>query len=466
MEAVRTEDFIRAVKGTATNSKAIERQTVKSISIDSRTVREGEVFFALRGERFDAHDFIPEAISNGASMVVAKREWWDQKGSTSIYDLCVITVEDTLKALGDFAKYYRSLFDLKVVGITGANGKTTAKDMTASVLSEKFRVKKSIGNYNNLFGLPLSILQINGSDQVGIFEMGMSRPGEVARLTQIGHPDIGVILNVGPVHLEFMQSVEKVAEAKFEMLQNLPEGALALLNGDDPYCLDMVARWKGKAMTFGSAASCDFRALEVHSNSSGYPSFTFNNLVELKLSVLGNHNIHNALAASAVGTLLGLTPQEIKRGVERFAGTPMRMQKVSVGGLTILNDSYNANPTSMKNALELLSQMKNKGKKVAVLGDMLELGEETRVYHQEIGYLAAKSDLDILVTVGELGGEIAASAAGAELRVESFSRKEEVVDFLCAELSPGDILLVKASRAIGLEEVVQGVESQFEKKRD
>ncbi|KPJ48277.1 MAG: hypothetical protein AMJ41_05265 [candidate division Zixibacteria bacterium DG_27] len=457
---------MRAVKGTATNSKAIERQTVKSISIDSRTVREGEVFFALRGERFDAHDFIPEAISNGASMVVAKREWWDQKGSTSIYDLCVITVEDTLKALGDFAKYYRSLFDLKVVGITGANGKTTAKDMTASVLSEKFRVKKSIGNYNNLFGLPLSILQINGSDQVGIFEMGMSRPGEVARLTQIGHPDIGVILNVGPVHLEFMQSVEKVAEAKFEMLQNLPEGALALLNGDDPYCLDMVARWKGKAMTFGSAASCDFRALEVHSNSSGYPSFTFNNLVELKLSVLGNHNIHNALAASAVGTLLGLTPQEIKRGVERFAGTPMRMQKVSVGGLTILNDSYNANPTSMKNALELLSQMKNKGKKVAVLGDMLELGEETRVYHQEIGYLAAKADLDILVTVGELGGEIAASAAGAELRVESFSRKEEVVDFLCAELSPGDILLVKASRAIGLEEVVQGVESQFEKKRD
>ncbi len=466
MEAVRTEDFIRAVKGTIANSGVAKRDTIHSISIDSRTVREGEVFFALRGERFDGHDFIPEAISNGASMVVAKREWWDQKGSTSIYDLCVIIVEDSLKALGDFARYYRGLFNLKVVGITGANGKTTAKDMTASVLSEKFRVRKSIGNYNNLFGLPLSILQISESDQVGIFEMGMSRPGEVARLTEIGHPDIGVILNVGPVHLEFMQSVQKVAEAKFEMLQNLPEGALALLNGDDSYCLDMITRWKGKAMTFGAAATCDFRALEVHSNSSGYPSFNFNNLVELKLSVLGDYNIHNALVASAVGTLLGLTPEEIKRGVERFAGTPMRMQKVLVGGLTILDDSYNANPTSMRNALKLLSQMKTKGKKVAVLGDMLELGERTKVYHQEIGHLAAKSGLDILVTVGELGGEIAASAAGAELRLESFPRREEVVDFLRGELSPGDILLVKASRAIGLEELVDKVKSRFEKKRD
>jgi UDP-N-acetylmuramoyl-tripeptide--D-alanyl-D-alanine ligase len=464
VEAVRAQDFVKAVKGTVANSKAMEGETIKSISIDSRTLREGEVFLALVGERFDGHDFIPEAISKGASLVVAKREWWEQKGSTSVDDLSVIIVEDTLKALGDFARYYRGLFDLKVIGITGANGKTTAKDMTASVLSEKFRVKKSIGNYNNLFGLPLSVLQIGRSDQVGIFEMGMSRPGEIARLTQIGHPDIGVILNIGPVHLEFMESVEKVAEAKFEMLQNLPQGAVALLNGDDPYCLEMMIRWKGKAVTFGSIPSCDFRATEVHFNSSGYPSFNFNNLVELKLSVLGNHNIYNALAASAVGTLLGLTPEETKRGLEKFAGTPMRMQKISVAGLTILNDSYNANPTSMRNALELLSQIEAKGKKVAVLGDMLELGDKTKVYHQEIGRLAAKSGLDILVTVGELGGEIAASAAGAELRVERFFRKQEVVDFLLRELLPGDILLVKASRAVGLEEVVEGIKSGLEKR--
>jgi len=465
MEAVRTEDFIRAVRGIIADSRQAGAETVQSISIDSRKVKAREVFFALRGERFDGHDFIPEAVSKGASMVVAGRGWWDQKGSGPTDSLPFVIVDDTLRALGDFAQYYRRLFDLKVVAITGANGKTTAKDMAASILSEKFKVKKSIGNYNNLFGLPLSIFEIATTDQVGVFEMGMSRPGEIARLTQIGHPDIGVILNVGPVHLEFMESLEKVAEAKFEMLQNLPEAATALLNGDDRSCLDMITRWGGSVVTFGSTPSCDFRATEIHSNSSGYPSFNLNNLVELKLSVLGNYNINNALAASAVGVLLGVSPEEIKRGLERFTGTPMRMQKVWVGGLTILNDSYNANPTSMKNALELLSQMKTEGRKVAVLGDMLELGKGTKRYHQEIGRLAAKSGLHLLVTVGELGGEIAASATGAGLRVERFSRKQEAVDFLREKLLPGDMLLVKASRAMGLEEVVEKIKSHLEKKR-
>jgi UDP-N-acetylmuramoyl-tripeptide--D-alanyl-D-alanine ligase len=462
MEAIRTADFVKAVRGRLVNPQAISREIVDGISIDSRGVAEGGVFFALLGERFDGHDFIPEAVSRRASMVVVTHGWWEKNRSGISLQVPLLVVDDTLRALGDFAQYYRRLFDLKVVGITGANGKTTAKDMTASVLSEKFRVKKTLGNYNNLFGLPLSILQIAKGDEVGVFEMGMSRSGEIARLTQIGRPDIGVILNVGPVHLEFMDSVEKVAEAKFEMLENLPPGATALLNGDDPHCLWMMKRWKGKVLTFGASGDCDFRATEAHSNSSGYPHFDFNNLVELNLPVLGRHNIYNALAACAVGHMLGLEPEEIKTGLEKFAGTPMRMQKLTVGGLTIINDSYNANPTSVKNALELLSQMKAQGKRIAVLGDMLELGKRVVEFHREIGKAAAECGLDLLVTVGELGKEIATSAAAHGLRAESFEEKREAIDFLRDELSAGDLLLVKASRAIGLEEIVEEIKSTFE----
>jgi UDP-N-acetylmuramoyl-tripeptide--D-alanyl-D-alanine ligase len=462
MEAIRTEDFIKAVGARLVNQEIVSREIVDDISIDSRTVREGGVFFALRGERFDGHDFIPEAISRGVSMVVITNQWWAKNRSATPLQVPLIVVDDTLRALGDFAQYYRGLFDLKVVGITGANGKTTAKDMTASVLSEKFRVRKTLGNYNNLFGLPLSIFQIAKGDQVGVFEMGMSRTGEIARLTRIGRPDIGVILNVGPVHLEFMGSVEKVAEAKFEMLENLPPGATALLNGDDSHCLRMMKRWKGKVLTFGASGGCDFRATEAHSNSGGYPHFDFNNLVELKLPVLGRHNIYNALAACAVGHMMGLEPEEIKTGLEKFAGTPMRMQKLTVGGLTIINDSYNANPTSVRNALELLSQMKAQGKRIAVLGDMLELGKRAVEFHREIGKAAAACGLDLLVTVGELGREIATSALAHHLRAEAFEGKQEAIDFLRGELSAGDLLLVKGSRAIGLEEIVEEIKSTFE----
>jgi UDP-N-acetylmuramoyl-tripeptide--D-alanyl-D-alanine ligase len=466
MLSISVNELLKVTGGKLWNDTKGNQSTVKGISIDSRTINKGNLFVAIPGERYDGHQFVSEAAKRGASLVIMSQEKMNQVKKKELKETPVVLVEDTKKALRDIAFWHRNKFEFPTVAVTGTNGKTTTKDMIAEVLSSKFRVLKSIKSYNNLVGVPLTLFQLNSDTQVLVLELGMSSPGEIGMLTKTAQPNIGVITNIGPAHLESMESLEKIAQAKFELLDNMPSPHTSVLNADDEFLAKRIKGIKGKYISFAIKTQADFKASELSTSDEGFIDFKVNGRVSMNLKLLGEHNVYNALAAFAVGSLLGVDELNIKESLERYTPSELRMELVQIGSVKIINDSYNANPVSMANALKTLKQMKSEGKKIAVLGDMLELGEKTFEYHFGLGKTVAESEIDLLLTVGKHSSTIGQGAQEHGMNPEkifAFDNNEKVSAFLLENLKAGDLVLIKGSRKMKLEEVALSLKSLLER---
>ena len=441
-------------------------QVIRGISIDSRNIDKGSLFVAIPGERFDGHQFVRQAVDKGARAVIMAKDKREAAGQEVLKKAAVWLVEDTKKALRDMASWYRGKFDIPTVAVTGTNGKTTTKDMIAEVLSSRYQVHKSPHSYNNLVGVPLTIFQLNSHSEALVLELGMSSPNEIAILTRIAHPDVGVITNIGPAHLESMVSVERIARAKFELPENMSSPKTLVLNADDLILAKRIKQKKKdeQVISFGIESQADFAADKIGLNGDGHITFRVNKDLTIGLRLLGRHNVYNALAAFAVGRLKEVDPQEIKRSLEKYNPPDLRMELVRIGNIRVINDSYNANPVSMEKALETQKSIQTSGRKIAVLGDMLELGEKGPDFHLEVGRKAVQSGVDLLVVVGELAGFIGRGAREAGMssdQVLAFDNNEKVSLYLLENLRDGDLLLVKGSRKMKTEEVVLSLKTQY-----
>ncbi|MBO8136621.1 MAG: UDP-N-acetylmuramoyl-tripeptide--D-alanyl-D-alanine ligase [Desulfotomaculum sp.] len=429
------------------------RQPVKDVSTDTRTIKPGDLFFALAGEKYDGHDFVGQAVDAGAGGLVLAREIPELKNQVP-----VIIVQDTLKALQLLASYNRRQFDIPVIGITGSNGKTTTKDLVASVLSQKYRVLKTRGNLNNEIGLPLTLLQLDEHHTAAVLEMGMRGLGQIDELCRIAGITAGVITNIGETHLELLGSVENIAQAKGEILKNVPAGGFGLVPADSPHAKVQAQKCKGKVYTFGVNCTADYTACDVELKDKGsrFTAVTPAGKKIVEFPVPGRHNISNAMAALAVGLNLGLTLEDCVEGLEKAEITSMRLQVITAGEVTIINDTYNANPDSTKAALDTLKDLAGGRRQVAVLGSMFELGWREKEGHYETGKAAAK--VDLLVAVGELAKNIAQGAVDAGMlpqQVQWFADKQSAAEFLKKAILPRDVVLVKGSRGMRMEELVE-----------
>jgi UDP-N-acetylmuramoyl-tripeptide--D-alanyl-D-alanine ligase len=452
-------ELTKVVEGEIASNPPTGDQRIRGVGIDSRRIRKGNLFVAIPGERFDGHQFVGEVATKGAKAVIVAKGKGDVADRKLLKKTAVILVEDTKKALRDLAAWHRSKFDIPTVAVTGTNGKTTTKDMIADVLSSRFKVLKSPASYNNLVGVPLTLFQLNPRHQVLVMELGMSSPGEIGILTRISDPSLGVITNVGPAHLESMSSVERITKAKFELIKNMRSPKTLVLNADDYILAERIKekRKDEKVISFGIQRKADFSADGIKLNGNGYIGFRINGEHALKLGILGIHNVYNALAAFAVGRALELDAQEIKGRLERYTSSELRMELVLIRGIRVINDSYNANPVSVSRALETLMEMKASGRRIVVLADMLELGEQSKDFHMEMGRKAAQLGVDRLLVVGELARFIADGAREAGMSsqyVQSFENNQEVGSYLLENLKDGDLVLVKGSRRMRTEEVV------------
>ena len=425
---------------------------ITQVSTDSRTLTKGDLFVALVGEKFDGHNFLEGVCRRGAIGAVVSKPVTDVSQSTLSI---IVQVNDTLVALGDIANYHRRKFDLPIIAITGSNGKTTTKDITSSVLAQRFSVFKSEKSYNNQIGIPTRLMQLDEGYEIAVLEIGTSWPGEIERLSQITAPTLGVITNIGPAHLELLGSIEGVAEEKGALLAHVEH---AILNADDPMTPTLIDRVCGQITTFGWQNEADMSAGDIEIDNTGKPTFTLkiggDEIDRVHLPCLGKHNIYNALAAAGVGLWVGLTPTEICVGLERFQPADMRMEPIVHKDLRIINDAYNSNPESLKSALAFLSDIETTGKRIAILGDMLELGEHSHALHLKTGQ-AVPANIDLLITVGPHSSAIADGAEGIVESVISCDTPKQAAQQLTKYAQPSDVVLIKGSRGVKLEQVLE-----------
>jgi len=457
-------ELARVLKGQLSGGQPEGSSYIEGVCIDSRITQKGNLFVALQGEHHDGHDFVSEAAAKGASCAIVDEGRLKDKDEKSKQKIPFLAVEDTRKGLQDLARWYLKKFSLKTVAITGSNGKTTTKDMIASVLSQDYNVIKSPKSYNTQIGVPLTIFELDQDTEVLVLELGASMLGEIEGLTRLSQPDMGVITNISPAHLEFFGSFENVVRAKLELLDNMKDDKIAVLNSDDESLLARAKVEKKRVVTFGTQRKADFRADDVSFSDKGEVGFVINRKFPVRLKLVGRHNVYNALAAFAVASLWQVDPKRAVQALEGFTPPDLRMELEEFDGIKVLNDSYNANPASMENALETLRQIKTAGRRIAVLGDMLELGEKSQSLHQEVGNKVFDCGIDILVTVGGLSKWIARSAREKGLdnsSITSFEHKAEVSTFLRENLKPGDVVLVKGSRKMKLEDVVESLKKVY-----
>lgn len=434
-------------------------EEVSAVSTDSRQVAPGELFVPLVGERFDGHDFIDSAAARGVTAFVASEAWLSAHALPA--GCCAVAVTDTLRALGDLAAFHRRRFDLKVVAITGSNGKTTTKEMLARILAQTGPGLRTEGNLNNLIGLPLTLFRLTGRDRWAVVEIGMSEFGEIDRLAEIADPQVGIITNAFPAHLESLGSVEGVAKAKGELFLRLKPGSVAVYNVDDPLVSACPTHLNVTRLTFGLRGA-EVSSAEIKSHGKLGESFTLrlpDGELPVILKAFGRHNIYNALAAAAAAHALGVPGEVIRRGLEEFTPYDKRFQLEEVAGVTLIDDSYNANPASMAAALTTLHELAAGGRCAAVLGDMLELGLGTEAAHRELGGKAAAA-VERLYLLGELAAEIRKGALEAGLpaeRVLHAQSHEEIAGELLSWLEPGDCVLFKGSRGMKMEKVAAAV---------
>ena len=437
---------------------------VTGITIDSRKLKSGELFLALKGERFNGHSFVTEAVSSGAAAVLVMEDIdFSQLNGTP-----VIKVRNTLAALGAIAGFHRERFDIPVIGITGSNGKTTTKDMIAAVLAEQMTVVKTEANFNNEVGLPLTLLKISPETQVAVVEMGMRGLGQIRQLTEIARPTIGVVTNVGLTHLELLGTQENIARAKQELVESLPESGLAVLNGDDNIVRGMGTVTQARVIYYGiDGPKLNYRACRIKliENGSQFKVATKDKDIkgefELRIAIPGRHNILNVLAAVAVARELGLNVVQIRKGLQKPDITEKRLKIFKKNGYSIIDDTYNASPASVKAALDVLKADQSGRRKIVVLADMLELGDQAGAIHFEIGVYAGQIGVDRLFAYGDLAREyIAGINRVSSERGFYFSSKQDLINELKRYLTPGDTILVKGSRGMRMEEIVTAISNE------
>jgi UDP-N-acetylmuramoyl-tripeptide--D-alanyl-D-alanine ligase len=426
------------------------------VCTDTRALQGGDLYVALRGDRFDGHAFAIEAERRGALAAVLETV------SPELPDTFpVIQVADTLKALQQMASNYRRRLNMQVVAITGSNGKTSTKDLTASVLSQRFQVTKTDGNFNNHIGLPLTILRARGSDDIGVFEIGMNHPGEIAPLAEIAAPDVAIITGIGVAHLEFMGTRDAIAQEKGMLAEALKPGGHLVLPVDDPYAASIAARSKGDAVYVGLGKG-DVQAsnLRPHFHGMRFTITSKGHSVEAELSVPSEHMVRNALLAVAVGQRFGLSLADCAEGLRNLKLTKGRLEQKIVRGIHVLDDTYNANPDSVAAALTTLAQMPAAGRRIAVLGVMGELGAGSEEGHRRVGDVAVSQGVDYLIGVGAEARWITENAyRGGLEKVVHVATTEEAVLLLREAARAGDVVLVKGSRSARMERVVEGLQA-------
>jgi UDP-N-acetylmuramoyl-tripeptide--D-alanyl-D-alanine ligase len=444
-------EFLGAEVAGAANFPANE--IAQGYSIDSRTISVGQLFFAVKGERFDGHDFVAGALERGAVAAVVRSDQVQRYGS----EPRVLAVDDTLVALQTLATAVRKLWGKPLVGVTGSAGKTTTKEAIAHVLASRFRVLKSEGNFNNHFGLPLMLLKLEPEHDVAVIEMGMSHAGEIRALAKIAQPEIGVVTNVAPVHLEFFDSLAGIARAKYELVESLPASGTAVLNADDEYVSQFGRGFKGKVILYGVTATADVRAENIR--SLGADGSQFDVVVDGEreapcLVLVGDHNVLNALAAVSVALTQGLKLKDAASALATLAPADKRGQVVQVGNITIINDCYNSNPKALAAMVDALAAMKA-GRRIVVAGEMLELGPAGEEMHLSAGQHMAEKKIDVLLGVRGLAKAMVDGARKHGARAEFVETPEEAGEWLARETRDGDVVLLKASRGVKLEKALE-----------
>ncbi|HJT70651.1 MAG TPA: UDP-N-acetylmuramoyl-tripeptide--D-alanyl-D-alanine ligase [Terriglobales bacterium] len=431
-------------------------------SIDSRTINAGELFFAVKGEKFDGHDFVPQAFEKGAvAAVVSKNRLGIIKdrgtGTLARPTSLVFPVDDTLLALQLLAQAVRRQWAKTLIGVTGSAGKTTTKEAIAHVLSTKFRVHKSEGNFNNHFGLPLMLLKLEPEHDCAVVEMGMSHSGEITALAQIAQPNIGVVTNVAPVHLEFFKDISEIARAKYELVESLPANGTAVLNADDQYVSQFGRDFKGKVVTYGNALTANVRAEHVQARGqqgSEFEVVAAGRRANATLPLVGAHNIHNALAAVAVALEQGISLPTAVEALAELRPADKRGQVVRIGNITVINDCYNSNPKALNAMVDALANMPAK-RRIVVAGEMLELGPMGESMHADSGRYVAERKVDLVLGVRGLAEHLVSAANKAGVRAEFVPSAEQAGEWLAREARDGDVVLLKASRGVKLEKALE-----------
>ncbi|MBP2635134.1 MAG: murF [Firmicutes bacterium] len=447
-------EVLKATGGQLTNAGS--SKMFQGVSTDTRSIEAGNLFVALVGERFDGNEFAAQAAAQGATCLLVSKQ-------VNVPDnITVVQVTNTLTALQALARFHRERYSIPVIAVTGSNGKTTTKDMLAAVLSSRFKVLKTEANFNNEIGLPLTLLKLEASHEVAVVEMGMRASGEIRELTQIALPTVGVVTNVGETHVEILGSIENIASAKAELVEAIGQDDLVILNADNPHVQNMQHKAQGRVVFYGLGSSAFVRAENITFGDNGDLVTTFDccsarGSFPVVLQAVGIHNVYNALAAIATGWELGLTPGEIQKGISSFTPGAMRFEIKKFGEFTVINDVYNASPLSMEAALTTLSSI-SKGRKIAVLGDMLELGDTALEAHRKVGRQAAEQGVDSIITVGELAVHIAEAACELGVTAQSFKDHNAAIDVLRNLMKPGDYILLKGSRGMKMETMLKAFE--------
>ena len=448
------------------------KKRIKRVCTDSRATRPGDLFVALQGDRFDGHDYVVTALRRGAVGAIVHDQFQlseakpaGPSGSLKGAGAFLLGVRDTLFAYQQLATHHRSRFDIPVVAVTGSNGKTTTKDMVARVLGHRWTMLVTEGNLNNRIGVPQTLFNLTPRHEAAVIEMGVDNLGQTTRLCEIARPTIGIITNIGPDHLEFFGSMEASAQAKGELLDLMPADGAAVLNADDRYFDYLAARARCRVVSFGLSSNADVHAVNLRPNDRQGATFGLvlpgrARPTAVHLKVHGSHNITNALAAAAVGFVLGLSGVGIAEGLARFRPASMRSQVTVWRGIRLINDCYNANPASMKAALQLLTQLGGSNRTIAVLGDMLELGPEAQNMHREIGAYLVEQGVTYLIAAGGLGRYIAEGARRAGMAPSQIVDVPDAVaagQALKTLATKGDVILVKGSRGMKMEQVVDAL---------
>jgi len=460
------EEILTATGGTI--QREGKKKIFREVVTDSGKVKKGSVFIALKGERLDGHQFVNEAVSGGAGCVIVHR---DVRGE--LQDATVVRVRNTLRALGDLAHHRREKLAPKVLAITGSNGKTTTKEMVAAILEEasmkgkplRGKVLKTEGNFNNLVGLPLTLLRLRQTDKVAVVELGTNHPGEIRRLAKIADPDMGIITSVAAAHLEGLDTVAGVAREKGALYRLVRREGTIAVNLDDPWVRRLASKFRGRKITYGQEGQV--RAASWRSLGAKGVAFTLcagNQSCEVRLGFLGQHNIVNAVGAAAMAYGMGVGLPAIHRGLQRARPFPMRMQVQDWQGVGVINDAYNANPASMAAAIETLAAIDCHGQRIAVLGDMFELGSQSQNQHLRLGRHVARAGIDRLYLLGERAGEVRKGALGAGMKSGTIVIGQDHSD-LAAQMRQrvrkGDWLLFKGSRGMKMENVLAQLKGQM-----
>jgi UDP-N-acetylmuramoyl-tripeptide--D-alanyl-D-alanine ligase len=449
------EDIVKAIDGRCLNQGGFGNNIIRHICTNSKAIEPQSLFIPLKGNKFDGHDYIKEVFDKGSIAVLTEREEIQDERLYTIY------VKDTRKALLDLGKYYRSLFDIPVIAITGSVGKTSTKDLVAAVLSSKYNVHKTQGNYNNDIGVPLTLFELDENHEAAVIEMGMNHFGEIRTLTMTAMPDIAIITNIGTSHIENLGSREGILQAKLEILDGLDKKGVLILNSDNDM-LSKASNIEVKTVKYGMNHHALYRAenITIHLDKLQADIITPNDSYNIEIPTLGEHMILNALAAIAVADHLGLTKEQIQQGLKTYVPGKMRMNiKNFSNGIVVIDDTYNASLESMKAAVKTLESYHSHGKKIAILGDILETGDYAKMLHEQVGAFVASTKIQMLCAVGEQAKHIYNGCKNipSNIKIQYYETKEACIDNMSGFLTNGDTVLVKASRGMQFEKIVDAI---------